>query len=116
VAVQSVRACRVCSRDINPGADVELHPSRKYCGERCARRSRLTVRKGSVQAGRALAIWALENDLEMKEIAAKIGASAHSVSRWRNGWELPSADYPIRIEELTGGKIPARDWYKKEAA
>lgn len=58
----------------------------------------------------ALRVWMAENpDVGIKAVAAFIGSSPCTASRLRNGtFKSFHADHLIRLEELTGGKVPAK--------
>lgn len=47
------------------------------------------------------------NGLSFRAFAARLGCSWRSIQNWASGQALPNLAYAFRIEEVTGGAVPA---------
>jgi plasmid maintenance system antidote protein VapI len=64
-------------------------------------------------AATALRVWMARNPtFSVKVIAAAIGRNRHRVSAYCAGRSVPSLDAAVRLEELTGGYVPAESWVR----
>jgi predicted transcriptional regulator len=64
-------------------------------------------------AATALRVWMARNPTySVKVIAAAIGRNRHRVSAYCAGRSTPSLDAAVKIEQLTGGYVPAPSWVR----
>jgi len=54
--------------------------------------------------------WLVEAGMDIETLARLLGVSSQSIYAWRAGRRKPSTDHVIRIEEITDGRVSARDW------
>lgn len=58
----------------------------------------------------ALTQWLRDSGTSQIGLSARISASRGSISRWASGERRPSVAYATRIEDVTGGAVPATSW------
>ncbi len=51
-----------------------------------------------------------ENAIKVSDFAASIGVKQNTVSGWLSGARRPDLDMAFRIENETGGAVPAQGW------
>ncbi len=61
-------------------------------------------------AARTLRIWMAERSLCVKILAAEINICPTIVSKWRSGKNKPSLRAAIKLDEISGGRVPASAW------
>lgn len=59
-----------------------------------------------------LAAWMKRNRLTQEACGDRLGFSGVAVSLWLSGDRRPNTDSAFRIEEGTGGEVPASSWRK----
>ena len=79
-------------------------PSKAYSRTKTKRRAGLT--KGSVAFGKFLT----NNEIEQKDIAARLGIDASLINHLLKGRKAPSIYTARDIEDATRGEVPARLW------
>jgi hypothetical protein len=57
-----------------------------------------------------LRLWAMREGRKLGWIAGQIPVNQADLSRWLNAKCVPRRIYRMRIEEMTGGAVPARSW------
>lgn len=50
-----------------------------------------------------------QNRLSYRQLGALIGRDAADVWRWARGYRVPSLEVAMKIEEITGQQVTARD-------
>jgi DNA-binding transcriptional regulator YdaS (Cro superfamily) len=63
-----------------------------------------------MQGPRKLRIWLWEARRRQQWLAAELGVSGPTVSRWLNGKRIPEAPYRKAIARLTRGKVTVGSW------
>jgi len=53
--------------------------------------------------------WLRENGTTYQQFADKLDVTLSAVSHWANGRRIPPIGTALRIEDLTGGQVTARD-------
>jgi len=54
--------------------------------------------------------WITQSNRKRSEIAAALGITASFLSLLENGHKTPSLALAVRIEALTGGRVPVASW------
>lgn len=62
---------------------------------------------------RDLVVWMAEEDISVKELAARVGCSAIYMSQIRMGVKTPGRVFAVAIERETAGRIKVADWGAK---
>lgn len=63
-----------------------------------------------------LAEYMTERRLSDEEVAAALGRSRVSVSRYRRGLQRPDLELAQQIADWSSGAVPLESWLKSEAA
>lgn len=56
------------------------------------------------------AIWIRDNDVDILELCKILGRTKSLLYGLRKGTRTPSLETAIRIEEVSGGAVPASSW------
>jgi|APPan5920702963_1055757.scaffolds.fasta_scaffold74239_2 DNA-binding transcriptional regulator YdaS (Cro superfamily) len=60
-----------------------------------------------------LSIWMIENDMDDKAFAKRMGVSIYGVQKWRLGVSVPRATQLLKILEITAGEVTPNDFFWK---
>ncbi len=63
----------------------------------------------------AFADWLSHCELTPQQIAKALNVSISSVYNCRNSYFVPGRELAVKIEQLTGGKVPIESWSKIKA-
>lgn len=68
----------------------------------------------SARAGAVLRRWRIKAGLSQYDLAPRVGVDQYKVSRWESGRTEPSLTEAFKLEDVSGGEVPARLWKRSE--
>lgn len=68
-----------------------------------------------IEAMDKLKIWLQQRDESAAAFGRRVGIDRDTMSKFLRGKAKPSLETAVKIEDVTGGEVPPREWIKRDA-